>query len=153
MIEQAVSYDVSSNYNGFFVQDDWRVSQKLTLNLGLRYELESGVRESNGQIVTGLDTTTASPLRAAVLANYNANVPRRNSDCGVSNAAFNTLVVPGFGNNYTIGSQNTLRSLPYTLNNFRNQPFQKFDVGLTKNFNIREKMKLQIRVEAINALN
>jgi hypothetical protein len=46
-----------------------------------------------------------------------------------------------------------LRVLPYTLDNFRNQPFQKFDVGLTKNFHIREGMKLQVRVEAINALN
>jgi Carboxypeptidase regulatory-like domain len=72
---------------------------------------------------------------------------------GVANAAFNTLVVPGYGNNYTIGSQNTLRSLPLTLNNFRNQPFQKFDASLTKNFRIREGMKLQVRIEAINALN
>ena len=72
---------------------------------------------------------------------------------GVANAAFNTLVVPGFGNNYTIGSQNTLRYIPLTLDNFRNQPFQKFDASLTKNFTIREGMRLQIRIEAINALN
>ena len=58
-----------------------------------------------------------------------------------------------FANNYTVGSQNVLRYLPYTLNNFRMQPFQKFDVGLTKNFRIRENMKLQVRFEAINALN
>lgn len=58
-----------------------------------------------------------------------------------------------FGNNYTVGSQNVLRTLPLTLNNFRMQPFQKFDVGLTKNFRIREGMKLQVRVEAINAMN
>ncbi|MDQ6788615.1 MAG: TonB-dependent receptor [Acidobacteriota bacterium] len=74
-IEQAIGYGVSSNYNGFFVQDDWRLTQKLTLNLGLRYELESGLRESNGQFVTGFDTTTASPLQAAALANFNASVP------------------------------------------------------------------------------
>ena len=86
LIEQAVSYDVSSNYNGFFVQDDWRVSPNLTLNLGLRYELESGVREANGQFVTGFDTTSASPLRAAVLANYNANVPS-----GIPVTAFQNL--------------------------------------------------------------
>lgn len=58
-----------------------------------------------------------------------------------------------FGNNYTVAGQNVLRTLPLTLNNFRMQPFQKFDVGLTKNFRIREGMKLQVRVEAINALN
>jgi hypothetical protein len=58
-----------------------------------------------------------------------------------------------FGNNYTVGSQNVLRTLPLTLNNLRMQPFQKFDVGLTKNFRFNERMKLQVRVEAINALN
>ncbi len=58
-----------------------------------------------------------------------------------------------FGNNYTVSSQNVLRTLPLTLNNLRMQPFQKFDVGLTKNFRINERMKLQVRVEAINALN
>jgi hypothetical protein len=72
---------------------------------------------------------------------------------GAVNPTFNQLVIPGFGNNYTIGSQNALRNIPYTLDNFRNQPFQKFDAGLTKNFRIREGMRLQVRVEAINALN
>lgn len=87
------------------------------------------------------------------LTNFRVLDNRQTLPTGAANPAFNTLVVPGFGNNYTIGSQNTLRYLPYTLNNFRNQPFQKFDVGLTKNFRLREKMKLQVRVEAINALN
>ena len=75
LIEQAAVYDVNSNYQGFFIQDDWRVTQKLTLNLGLRYELESGVRETEGRIVTDFDTAAASPLRSQVLTNYDANVP------------------------------------------------------------------------------
>ncbi|MBC7796071.1 MAG: TonB-dependent receptor [Pyrinomonadaceae bacterium] len=75
LIEQSASYNVKSNYHGFFFQNDWRVTPKLTLNLGLRYELESGLSESNGQIVTGFDTTTASPLRAGVLANIATNAP------------------------------------------------------------------------------
>lgn len=70
-----------------------------------------------------------------------------------ANPNFNLPVFPGFGNNFTVGGQNVLRNLPSTLNNFRNQPFQKFDVGLTKNFRISERMKLQVRLEAINALN
>ena len=85
-IEQATSYNVSSNYHGMFVQDDWRISQKLTMNLGLRYELETGLKEANGQFVTGFDTTTASPLRDRVLANYNAGVPT-----GVPITAFQNL--------------------------------------------------------------
>jgi hypothetical protein len=61
--------------------------------------------------------------------------------------------VPGFSNNYTSGSSNTLRYFPLTMSNFRNQRFLKFDVGLSKNFRIKEGMKLQFRVEAINVLN
>jgi hypothetical protein len=86
LIEQAVAYDVTSNYHGFFVQDDWRLSPKLTLNLGLRYDLETGVRESEGNFVTNFDSAAASPLQAAALANYNASVP-----AGVPITAFQNL--------------------------------------------------------------
>jgi hypothetical protein len=33
-----------------FVQDDWRVSHRLTLNLGIRYELNTVIKEANNQI-------------------------------------------------------------------------------------------------------
>ncbi|MBS1794416.1 MAG: TonB-dependent receptor [Acidobacteria bacterium] len=85
-IEQAATYNVYSNYHGFFFQDDWRVTQKLTLNLGVRYETESGLLERNGQIVTGFNAAVASPLRAAAVANYNASIPT-----GVPSTAFDNL--------------------------------------------------------------
>lgn len=40
---------------GFFVQDDLRVSSKLTLNLGLRYEPTSGVTETEGRLAQLVD--------------------------------------------------------------------------------------------------
>ncbi len=61
--------------------------------------------------------------------------------------------VPAYANNFTSSSANTLRNFPFTLDNLRNQRFLKFDVGVSKNFNIRERMKFQIRIEAINLLN
>ncbi|HEX8845679.1 MAG TPA: carboxypeptidase regulatory-like domain-containing protein [Pyrinomonadaceae bacterium] len=36
--------DADSNYFAFYAQDDWRVTPNLTLNLGLRYELDTDVK-------------------------------------------------------------------------------------------------------------
>jgi hypothetical protein len=36
--------DADNNYFAFFIQDDWRVTRQLTLNLGLRYELDTDVK-------------------------------------------------------------------------------------------------------------
>ena len=56
------------NEYGLFVQDDWRVTPKLTLNLGLRYDLQdladpSVHNPSTALAALGLDTTT--PVRDA----------------------------------------------------------------------------------------
>ena len=75
IIDNPTQYDTSSVYNALFFHDDFRFTPKLTINLGFRYELESGVREKQGRIVTGFDRLAASPLRAAALANYTANAP------------------------------------------------------------------------------
>ena len=80
-------YDAAEDYHGFFAQDDWRITPNITLNLGLRYELETGVSEANGAIVKGFDRTSTSPIAAQVLANYNALPP-----AGVPIGAFQNLV-------------------------------------------------------------
>ena len=86
LIDSPQVYDVSSKYQGFFFHDDWRVNSKLTLNLGLRYEIETGYKESEGRMVIDFDRAIPSPIRAQALANYNANIP-----AGVPITAFQNL--------------------------------------------------------------
>ncbi len=75
LIDNPTSYDVKTKYQGFFAQDDWRVTSKLTLNLGLRYELEGGVSDSQNRLVSGFDTSSANPLQSAAQANFTATPP------------------------------------------------------------------------------
>jgi len=47
--------NIFTYYYGGYVQDDWRVSSKLTLNYGLRVEHENGMRELNNNFTVGFD--------------------------------------------------------------------------------------------------
>jgi hypothetical protein len=40
-------YNYSSNQIALFVQDDWRVGERLRLNLGLRYDLDTSLRQND----------------------------------------------------------------------------------------------------------
>ena len=46
---------MSNPYYGLFFQDTWRASPNLTLNFGLRYEYEDGIRESEDRWLTEFD--------------------------------------------------------------------------------------------------
>jgi Carboxypeptidase regulatory-like domain len=60
-------------YHGVFAQDDWKISNKLTLNLGLRYEYEAAPTESENRNVRGFDPTAILSITSAAEAAYAAN--------------------------------------------------------------------------------
>lgn len=63
----------TAKYHGIFFQDDWKITPKLTLNLGLRYELDMGTTERYNRILTDFDPTVTNPVEAQAQANYARN--------------------------------------------------------------------------------
>lgn len=75
-VGQALAYLRQTNYAGY-VQDDWRVNQRLSLSLGLRYEYFSPFREINNNLLN-LDYSTL-PAAPRLVRSDEATEPDRNN--------------------------------------------------------------------------
>lgn len=64
------SYAEQSTVPALFLQNDWKVSRKLTLSLGVRFERPSPVKERFDRSIRNFDAGVASPVQAAAQANY-----------------------------------------------------------------------------------
>jgi Carboxypeptidase regulatory-like domain len=65
-IVRRTDYSEYSKTYGFFAQDDWKINRKLTLNLGLRYEVETPLVERQNKSVSGFDVNYSQPIGATV---------------------------------------------------------------------------------------
>jgi hypothetical protein len=55
-----------------YFQDDWRVTPRLTLNLGIRYDVQRGLRDRHNALDAGLCLTCTNPVASD--ANFQANI-------------------------------------------------------------------------------
>ncbi len=62
-------------YYAGYIQDDWRVTPKLSLNYGLRIEREEGLQETKNRLVVGFDPNAVNPLDALLTPARRAGTP------------------------------------------------------------------------------
>lgn len=53
---------LNAHYYGLYFQDDYRVTSKITLNLGLRYERELGIDERDNHFAVGFNPSVVNPI-------------------------------------------------------------------------------------------
>ena len=121
-LDTSARADYHSYYVGAFVQDDWRVSDKFTLNLGLRFDINTPFEERQGKTVNGFNPTAVNAVSTAAAAKYatapNAVVGSINTLGGLTfpgnhnGAVFNTnngFVSPRVGFSYSPDSKDVFR--------------------------------------------
>lgn len=89
--------DFHQYYIGTFVQDDWRVNDRLTLNLGLRFDIDTPFEEKLGRTVNGFNPAAA--------INY------------VTAPSFTGATVTYNGQTYSVPTINTLGGLTFPSQN------------------------------------
>lgn len=67
-VTKADSYAERSNLYALYLQDDWKVNRRLTLNLGLRWEVESPLTERYNRSVDTFDPTAKHPAGNSLVA-------------------------------------------------------------------------------------
>jgi hypothetical protein len=72
-MSRPAAFRQKSSVLSLYAHDDWRVRDNLTLNLGVRWEVEQPLTEARNRFVSGFDFTTPSPIAAAAEANYARN--------------------------------------------------------------------------------
>jgi trimeric autotransporter adhesin len=69
--------DMYTNYFGGYVQDDWRVTSRFTLNYGLRIEHEDGMRERDNNFTVGFDRSAPALASVTIPADALSGTPAR----------------------------------------------------------------------------
>ncbi len=111
-ITLGTKYNDFVHYAAFFIQDDYRVTPKLTLNLGFRGERETNLAEADNKYFIDADLTKANPLQTSIPSLTLMGQARYAGVNGNPTHAGNPLALkvgPRFGFAYTINPKTVVR--------------------------------------------
>jgi hypothetical protein len=100
------------DYYGIFIQDDFRVSTRLTLNFGVRYENESGLKSSLNSLIVGFNPSLPNPIQSSVPGLVTNGVVEYAGQSGFGTQATNPnrdKFSPRIGFAYTLDPKTTIR--------------------------------------------
>jgi Carboxypeptidase regulatory-like domain len=141
------------HYLGFYIQDDWKVTRKLTLNYGLRYEIYSPRHEGNnnlasfsptlpnpgaGNILGAIEYLGTGTGRSGLSSFANTDYLNFGPRVGLAYAINDKSVIhSGFGIYYSAGNANTdLReSQSYNYGFSASPAYTSSNAGFTPAFN------------------
>src|SRR6185437_2762318 len=116
------SVDINQNIYGAFVQDDWKVKSRLTLNIGLRYDYMAPPTDAAGYM-NNFDPATYSASLAPTIASSGLICFKSPCSQAGSNAGLSTSANTGAdynGPNYING---LIFATPSSINNNQKSPF------------------------------
>jgi hypothetical protein len=106
------SFNDYVHYTGFFIQDDYRLTPKLTVNFGFRGEIESNPQEANNKFLIDANLNVANPLQASIPGLTLMGQARYAGVNGNPTYAGNPLAVkagPRIGFAYSLNSKTVIR--------------------------------------------
>jgi hypothetical protein len=154
-IQRVDSYALHNPSWGFYLQDNYRVTSRLSLNYGFRVEQESGPTERYNRVIGGYDATAVLPITEAAQAAYARNpvpdVPASQFKVlggsvypGVNGASRRIwpsewMFMPRLAGVYTINSKTVLRlgyGMFYDTLNVMNESLDQTNFSRSTNANI-----------------